>query len=198
MMPKELVAKYEKAMKDKNWNWWDDKGRNAYELMNRRHRLLWAWVKNFIKENKIKSIFEVGGGLTSEAKGLVPIYQAVDINRQTDAIHEDFTKMDVSPWKNKFDLFLGCGVVEHCDGYAEFFKRVIALKPKHAIISFFWGVNRSNDRRLESGTKSGKHFFWYNKYSRAGIEEELKRLEVFDKSQFVTLGKRDIILLMNL
>ena len=179
-------------------NWWETKtSKSQYDLMIRRHRELWIWVEDFVASKKIKSIFEVGCGLVKKIKDLVSVYQAVDINRKTDAIHDDFTKMDVSPYAGKFDLLLALGVVEHCDGYKDFLEQVIKLKPKDAIISFFWGLNREYDRTMRSGTKD-TFYFWYNKYSQVGVEKELERLGILGNSQFITLTKRDTILWIKL
>lgn len=174
-------------------NFWSKNKKEIYEPMIKRHRDLWKFVENFIKEKNIKSVLEVGCGKIQLTKKLVPIYQCVDINNQTDAIHEDFTKMDTSSFK--CDLLLACGVIEHCNGYSKFLEQIKRIRPKYAIVSFFNKLSWKDDYMMESAKAGAENKFWWNRYSQKKIEEKLKELGL--SYSFIVFSKRDIVLVIN-
>jgi len=149
---------------------WTNRHRGDYVRMIKRHRALWAYITQFIKDHDITSVIEVGCGMVPEVRGLVETYVGVDLNEQTDAIHEDFTLMDVSPLTG-YDLFLACAVIEHCQDAAVFFKQIKAMNPKHAIVTFFGAT----DREEELKTTQGGGFLFHG-YTRAGIKQTLESL----------------------
>ena len=174
-------------------NWWSraiiDVG--LYQKMKESHKILWTYISGFIARQNIFSILEVGGGLVSDFKHASPVYQAIDINERTDAIHEDFTLMDVS-WIKGFDLLLACAVIEHCDGYENFIKQAIATKSKYIIITFFNGLNRK-ENFPSTQTKYGSTYIW-NKYSLNKLTDFMNTLGV--RFEIERLGKRDSVLII--
>lgn len=178
-------------------NYWDKLHPDKYGQMLRRHASLWSFVENFIKDKNIKSILEIGCGTMPKAKNWVKKYQAVDININTDAIHEDFNTMDVGKL-DKCELLLACAVIEHCNGYSDFLEQTKRVNPKYALITFFNKLNRDKDYFMECEKEKdtlGK--YPWNRYSMKGIETKLEELKLLDKSEFFTLNERNIILLID-
>lgn len=167
-----------------------------YKNLIYRHRPLWMYVLNFIKENKVESIFEVGGGY-GELKNYVKEYVCVELNKEIveekkdNYIYGDFCKIDVEEWKGKVDLFIALAVVEHCDHYKEFLQKAIEMKPKYILISFFMGLckldrDRIRVRESRKGRNKGKIYFW-NRYCRSGLLKTLEEFGVLNKSELVNL-----------
>ena len=140
-------------------NFWNTVEKTAYNSMYKRHYPLHSWLKEFIKEKGIESIFEIGGGTINAGNHYVKDYIAVDINENADAIHEDFKTIDVSQFKKRFDLVLSCSVIEHNYGYEEFLEQIVRLKPKYAVISFFNGLDRPESKIIPSKI-DGKTVYW--------------------------------------
>lgn len=128
-------------------SYWDTIPRCSYHRMLQRHRPLWQFVYDFIREREIRSVLEVGCGLLNPVKRWVEDYQAIDLNEQTKAIHADFRTMDVQPWHG-VDLLLACGVIEHCeDGYERFLLQVKVVQARYALVSLFNSLARKANVR---------------------------------------------------
>lgn len=169
--------------------YWNKRKGSHYRMMARRHPALWRFVREYIEEREICRVLEVGGGLESKAREWVPHYQGIDLNEKTDAIHEDFVTMDVTPFQG-VDLLLACAVIEHCpEGYEPFLEQVRRLKPKHAVVSFFNTLRWSANSVMQS-----EDGYWLNVYSG----EELTRW--LDESGFNftirRLSKNDSVLII--
>lgn len=175
-------------------DYWDKKHTRIYKPMVRNHTLVWSYVKEFIKEKEIKSILEIGAGAISPIKDIVPEYQAVDVNINTPAIHEDFTTMDITPFIGKYDLVAGLGVIEHCDGYENFINQAVKCKPKYAIISFFNDLYRPKDIPMMCKRDPLGEFHW-NRYSYIGLTSYLSGLNL--KFSIIRKRRRDIILFID-
>lgn len=132
--------------------------------MQRRHSILWEWVHAYIVEHDIHNVFEIGCGQLPLVRQWVPHYQGVDLNITTDALHDDFLTMELSPWLGT-DLVLACGVIEHCpEGFSPFLHRICAMKPKHAVVSFFNGLRQAGkDFAYE------KYGYFFRGYSGASL-----------------------------
>lgn len=174
-------------------SYWDNKSVNDYKDMHLRHKLLWNFVTNFIFNNKITSIIEVGGGAYNLISKLVKNYINIDINNSlNENIKQDFLTMDISPYVGKYDLFLSCAVIEHCNDYKEFIKRAVGLKTKFAIISFFFGLNK--DKIYPEKDRDNGRFI-LNSYSQKTIEDALKEIGIINyRFEF---NKKDAILIIN-
>ncbi len=175
-------------------DYWDKKHTRIYKPMVRNHTLIWDYVKDFIEEKKIGSILEIGAGAISPIKDIVSDYQAIDVNINTPAIHDDFTTMDTSPFVGKYDLVAGLGVIEHCDGYENFINQVIKCKPKYAIISFFNDLNRE-ENIFAMCTRDPLGEFHWNRYSYSKLASYLSGLNL--KFSIIRKRKRDIILVID-
>ena len=183
-------------MKEGYWNVTTELG---YTKMFKRHLGLWRWVDEFMAHNKIESVFEVGPGLLDNINKKVKTYQSVDLTKNGDSIYNDFTTMNLDEFSGKFDLLLACGVIEHCNGYKDFFRRVLDINAKFVVISFFNGINRYEDIIKRVSDKHTHEFkFYVNSYSQAEMEIELDKLGLLDKSEFITLGKKNSILIIRL
>ena len=179
-------------------NWWNKIEEVVYKRMRKQHAPLREYLLNFIDEKNVISILEVGCGLISQFKNTAPVYQAIDINVQTDAIHEDFTKLSdsvVLGFKDKFDLLLANSVIEHCEfGYRDFIYTAAEINAKYTIIGFFNGLNRKDDYFFYK-TSHGGEYPW-NKYSQKKMEKFLKEIGIADRSEFIRLGRHDTILII--
>jgi len=183
-------------MKEGYWNVTTELG---YTKMFKRHLGLWRWVDEFMALNKIKSVFEVGPGLLDNINKKVETYQSVDLTKNGNSIYDDFTTMNLDEFKGKFDLLLACAVVEHCNGYRDFFKRALDIKAKFVVISFFNGINRYEEHIKTVSDKHTNEFkFYLNSYSQREMEKELDKLGVLNKSEFITLGRKNSILIIRL
>jgi hypothetical protein len=155
-----------------------------------RHQPLWSYVRDFIYDNNIKSIFEVGCGMCPPAKDWAVEWTGVDVNSNTDAIHEDFLHMNMSRWKD-VDLFLACGVVEHCkEGLEEFLTKAKEISAKYYFVSFFNGLRR----RRSYPNLISKHKCGSNKYSKKHISKIAESLGF--RYKVVTINNRDDVLVL--
>jgi len=172
--------------------YWDSVTERKYRAMQRRHPLIWNFVHNAIQAWQVKSVLEVGCGLVPKAKEWVPIYQGIDLNRATDAIHEDFSRMPESalkPWRN-VDLFLACGVLEHIEaGYEAFLWQVKALQPRRAILTFFHGLHWDAD-----SCEKDPRGFYVHVYNQTKLETFLSNHGFNFEIQ--ELGPHDTVLLL--
>ena len=167
-------------------NYWTKKPLRIYEDMIKRHLNTWCFIQGFVIACKVNNIIEVGGGNISPVKKMVKDYLNIDINKNVEAITGDFTKMDLSNIKTP-DLLLASNVIEHCNGYSNFFNQVKKLKPRHTIITFFNGLERDSDIfRIITDGKVGK--FYWNKYSMVKIRKKLMELDLI-KNDFVKINK---------
>lgn len=137
--------------------------------MLHEHKFFWQFIEKFIKDNNIKSVFEVGSGTMPPARKWVTDYTAVDLNESTDAIHDDFTTMSLAGLNQRnYDLFLAAAVIEHCDGYQNFFHQMRKIPFKYAIVSFFHGLDREDDTLGHTSLKKEDdrtiHFNYYSKF----------------------------------
>lgn len=171
-------------------NYWSKKDTNIYKGMTQRHHEFWRFVARFIKEKNIQSILEIGCGFNSPIKNIAK-YTAIDINEQVDAIHEDFTKMDISPYKG-YDLLVASAVIEHCEGYSDFLEQVKKAEPKHAIITFFNRLDRDRDLYMTT-TKDPIGTFPWNRYSKVGVENKLKELGF--QYEIIRIMKDDVLII---
>lgn len=176
---------------DRQQAYWDTPGLPQYAGMIRRHPTLWEHVEKFIHENRVRSVLEVGCGMIPPARKWVMQYAAIDRNPKTDAVHGDFTKIDVSFWHG-VDLLLATEVIEHIsEGYETFLLQVLRVEPRWALISFFNGLHHRDTALNEH--KSG---FFCNRYSgdalRAWLDGHGCNYDI------TTLTHRDIILTMRI
>jgi hypothetical protein len=177
-----------------------------YRKIQAHHIPLWSFVNNFIKQHKVQSIFEVGGG-PAPLRSTVSKYTNVDVNEkyrkestQTfKQITADFSTLNVLNEETP-DLFLGMGVVEHCEHYNRFIEKALSLNPKYIIISFFFGLDRNKDeirKRMSGRGVDGCQPYWINRYSKAGLEEFLTEKGILNKSYFISLpcsnGRTELI-----
>ena len=169
--------------------YWSKRTKGDYRRMLNGHQPLWRFVRNYIKSHAISSALEVGCGLIAPASRWVANYQAIDLNRATDAIHADFLTLDVRPWRG-IELFVSCAVIEHCpDGYEQFLAQVKVIQPKHALISFFNTLDwNQNSRRVDVNG------IWHNVYCETGIRSYLDALGF--TYEIKRLNTKDTILLM--
>ena len=180
-------------------SYWDTKSEKTYSGMRKRHPDVWHYLDRFIAARKIKSILEVGCGLVSPVCNMVDEYQAVDVNISTDAIHEDFTTMDVTQFEGKYDLLFSSAVIEHCNGYEKFIEQVVKVKPKYAIITFFNGLHWEENLFMECIKEEetlGK--FWWNRYCEKSLKDFLSKLGLnYDLTNYKAFHKRDVILFID-
>ena len=168
--------------------YWNQRTLLSYRQMQKRHKLLWEYIKRFILDSDIKSVLEVGCGLNSPVKAWVKDYTAIDLNENVKAIHKDFTKME--PFEVlEHDLLLACGVIEHCDGYTEFLRQVKRFNFTHSLITFFCGLDR--DEEIYRVHKDG---YIINQYSQKKIESVLSSLDM--RHFFVNLTPHDDVLVI--
>jgi hypothetical protein len=172
-------------------------GDKWYHRIKRRHTPLWNFVSFFIKEFKVKSLFEVGGGPAPLQK-LVETYTNIEVNEKYATentpkcrqIIADFSTYDISK-ETSPDLFLGMGVIEHFENYESFLKKAIELKPKFIIVSFFNGLNKSDSDRIRVREENKKHEkinkYWINHYSEKCLLAFLKEEGVLKKSCIISL-----------
>ena len=152
-----------------------------YLAMRRRHAALWRFLPAFIKEFGVRSLIEIGCG-TAELAPLVPRYLGIDLNRQIAAwaqplgrhvVNADWLTMSMQHLEGtEPDLVLAAAVVEHCADYRPFVDRMLALKPRFVIVTFFLGVDGTEDvirPREENGIT-----YYENHYAFAGVIEFLQ------------------------
>jgi len=182
--------------KNKNYRWDKKVPISWYKGKVNSHAELWKYIEEFIKKNNINSIFEVGGGNGYVSELISGSYLGVEVNEDIiiqgrklypdgEFIYEDWLKFDVSPYVSKFDLFLSCATIEHCNGYEKFISNAIDLKPKFILISFFKNLNSSKDQ-IRPRTTDG-HMWFNNFYSRVDLEKFLKSKNVLDKCKFIDM-----------
>ena len=114
----ELISDIERA-------WWNERTPFRYQRMIRKHRRLWRWVKQYIQKHGVRSVLEPGCGLMPPARRWVKQYQGVDLNERADALHDDFLRMDVTPWVG-VDLLLASAIMEHMGPEYNLFLRQVA------------------------------------------------------------------------
>jgi SAM-dependent methyltransferase len=123
----------------KTWakkNDWNRLTAGKYTKMLAKHEHLWLYLKKFVRKYKIKRVVEVGCGMMPPVRKLVPEWTGVDPNEKTDAIHADFTTMDVETLP-ECDLFLACGVIEHVDDWRRFLRQIEKVRCRYAVVTFF-------------------------------------------------------------
>lgn len=181
-----------------NYLWTENYFNDAwYDKTQKRHSVLWDFVKTFIKQYNVQSIFEVGGG-PAPLHNTVSKYTNVDVNEKyaresTQSFRQitaNFLTIDLPAEDINPDLFLGMGVIEHCHDYKPFIERALFLNPKYIIISFFFGLNRNIDRiRIRKSIKGVDECqpYWVNRYSKKRLEEFLKEKGILDKCHFVSM-----------
>lgn len=180
-----------------------------YHKIQARHKPLWNFVKLFIEQNNIQSVFEVGGG-PAPLRNMVKKYTNIDVNEKYKMestenfkqIIADFMNVEILSEDFGPDLFLAMGVVEHCEHYKKFIEKTLSLNPKFIIISFFFGLNRSRDKikkRVSNRNVSECYPYWTNCYSRVCLEEFLKEKGVLNKSHIISLlcsnGMEDVLII---
>jgi len=124
-------------------------GTEPYKAMIARHLPLWCWIENFIKDNSIKSIVDVGGGIGYAQHFVKPkdytLYdQNVEMVKRALALkwrayHGDFTSCSINKATKNADLVLITGVVEHAMVLAPFLKKALEVQPRFILVSFFKG-----------------------------------------------------------
>jgi hypothetical protein len=169
--------------------YWDNQNRQFYKEMLKRHPDLWLFVENFIKKKKIDSVLEIGGGY-SPVKPLVSKYLNIDLREECADVYGDFLKIDLTPYKG-YDMVVAFAVVEHCDGYEEFIRRMYSLGTKHLILSFFHGLDRNEDYKKKI-VLDGIEVF-NNKYSKDKVIQFMEQDNITDYS-LIKVGKDYIII----
>lgn len=166
--------------------YWDTLQPKHYAKMQARHKALWEFVFRFCDQHDPHSILEIGGGMNPPL-GFAFEYHNIDLNGNADAIHGDFMEVPVERFTG-VGLLLAANVIEHMpQGWEPFLTKVLAVRPRHAIINFFNGLDREADYLRTDG-----HGIARNRYSKTTISAWLKARKV--RHQFRVLAKRDTVL----
>jgi hypothetical protein len=162
-----------------------------YEGRKDGHTELWQFVERFVRENGITSMLEVGGG-HGYASEMVEQYCGVELN--SDAvlaghnryphatfIEGDFCNMELTGLIGQYDLVLACAVAEHLPSYKPLIIGALEVKPRFAIVSFFRGLDRPQDRinRMESQDTEWSEaggVYWDNAYAKSPLTDWLTGL----------------------
>ena len=166
-------------------------GEEWYQAKMDSHKPLWQHLREWVIGSGLSRILEIGGGCGLGADILdAADYCCVDVNQvavergqraSADGrrfIHDDWCDMDGSQFVSRYDVVLGCFVVEHCDNYATFLDKAFAVQPRWVAVSFFQSLSRpvSKTEKHASGesawSKPGS--YWENQYSASGIIDFLE------------------------
>lgn len=164
-----------------------------YEGRKDGHIELWQFVERFVRDNRITSMLEVGGG-HGYASELVDRYCGVELNptvvlagrnRYPHAtfIEGDFCTLNGTGRAGFFDLVLACAVVEHCASYKPLIVKAVQAQPRFVVVSFFRGLDRPRDEinRMKSKDTEWSEaggVYWDNAYARKPLVEWLDGLPV--------------------
>lgn len=164
-----------------------------YEGRKDGHIELWQFVERFVRDNRITSMLEVGGG-HGYASELVEQYCGVELNPEAIIaghncypyarfIEGDFCKMDMTGPAGQFDLVLACAVVEHCQSYKPLIVKAMQAQPRFVVVSFFRGLGRPQDQiaRIESEDTEWSQaggVYWDNAYAKQPLVDWLAGLPV--------------------
>lgn len=171
-------------------------GPDWYSERRAGHPELWEFVRQFIDDHKIKSMLEIGGG-DGVASELVERYCCVDVNHVAveagrdkypgqDFLHRDWLA-DPAPadyFPGRCDLVLACAVVEHMPHWQPCVEKMLKVRSRYAVVSFFRGLLRDRDeiKQVESTDASWSQsggVYYDNAYSGVRVAETLdaKRLD---------------------
>jgi hypothetical protein len=177
-----------KTNKRQSTYWERNVGEKRYGHMIARHRGLWKYIRQFIKDKNINSIVDVGCGGKQPARKWVDTYIGIDINESVDAIHEDFLKMDLNKIP-RCELLLAAGVIEHVSDWKKLLERIKDIEFSYALVTFFNGVKRKKEVIKRTRCK-----IYVNKLSQEAIDEYLKTIEA--EYSWKILSPRDAVLLI--
>lgn len=170
--------------------WWDARPLARYRVMLDKHRKLWSFVRRYIAAHGIQHVLEIGCGLIPPARAWVPHYQGIDLNRVSDALHQDFVTMDVTPWSG-VELVLACGVIEHTGpAYEEFLRQIQRIHPARALVSFFQPLARGHTALVKD-----RRGFWINRFRRQDLLECLERIGLAGRIR--RLSRTDAVLIVS-
>ena len=168
--------------------YWDTLTSRHYSKMLVRHQATWDFILRHCDEHDPHSIVEVGCGMEPILR-IATRYQGIDLNENTDAIHEDFVTMSVESFEG-VDLLVAANVIEHCPtGWQPFLEKVLEANPRYAIITFFNRLKRPQDYLRIDAQGINR-----NRYSGRKIRSWLRRKQI--KHSFHVLTKRDTILVI--
>ncbi len=164
-----------------------------YDGRKNCHAELWQFVERFIRDNRVASILEVGGG-HGYASELVDRYCGVEVNplavlaghnRYPHAmfIEGDFCNMDLTGVAGQYDMVLACAVAEHCVSYKPLIVKAMQARPRFVVVSFFCGLDRQEDQidRVESQDTEWSEaggVYWNNAYARKPLTDWLAGLPI--------------------
>lgn len=162
---------------------WSKFDEGAYMGMLARHVHLWSFINRFIREFRIESCLEVGGGVSPVLEWIQPgmRYRGVDINpNAVELARKSYPERDLlaGDWTDNGqkcepdwvpDLFLSCATVEHCRHYRPFLARALRTNPRFLIVSFFRGLDRPNNLFHEQRDAEGNFRYYLNMYSGAKL-----------------------------
>lgn len=152
--------------------------RDEYLRMLDRHRPLWSALHEFVYANGIKSMVEVGCGVGALCEA-VDDYTGIDMNSQVlqdnasfygkgEWIEADWMTLPVRSLEA--DLFLSASLIEHCESFEPFLKKMRDAETDYDIVTFHKGLR---DKETILHQRTDRRFF-DNFYSSADVERWLK------------------------
>lgn len=191
-----------------------------YAGLRERHPDLWKFIPEWIEQEGITEVIEIGGGDGYVSTFLPPgsRYINIELHEPERVVMEeplgvdvqritgDFMEMDLTPFRLSMGeqcALFALAVIEHNESAEMFLDRCLLVAPKKMIVSFFRGLKRKTDkivrREYDDG---GKPFisapggvYWENFYSLKTIEGWMEKRGVADKCRVIPVG-RDTLLLM--
>lgn len=132
---------------------WERYGPDQYAWWRQNYDGLYKFIRAFIADQNIRSILEIGGGDGYVGRWCPGEYVNIDSNpliveyaqhQGAKALCADWRTLDIQSieWTaGHFDLVLACNVVEHWACCFDALDKMLALKPRWLLLSFFLGLS---------------------------------------------------------
>ena len=166
--------------------WKDDLGWYKERVRNKPGK--WKFFREFVLNDGIKHILEIGGGDGYVSEFCGGRYVCIDVNDdiievgkklypKAEFISGDWLKMSPEPFVGQFDLVLAGAVVEHLPHYKDFVLKCLDVEPRFVMVTFFHKLhNKPRDRivwKRRSRTPGVKYYSNY--YSKPLLETWLRK-----------------------